>query len=94
MGSLHRMGPNEAYDAIQRAFANTPGTRVLDCTYSGAMFGNFVIRFEAQGQTRSVVNDRGELALCSDLAGTQVCRTIVRSIASVDEQALVEALAF
>lgn len=78
---------------LRSALATKPGTRVLDCTYNDAMFGNFVIGFEAQGLSRSVVNDRGELALCSDLTGTQHCRTIVRSIATVDEQALIEALA-
>lgn len=87
------MRPNEAYDAIRSALATIPGTRVLDCTYNDAMFGNFVIGFEVQGIARSVVNDRGELALCSDLAGTQHCKTIVRSIATVDQQALIEALA-
>jgi hypothetical protein len=91
--TLQRMTPNEAYDAIRSALAAKPGTRVLDCTYDDAMFGNFVIGFQAQGRARSFVNDRGELALCSDLAGTQHCRTIVRSLANVDEQTLIEALA-
>jgi len=87
------MGPNEAYDAIRTVLATRPGTRLLDCSYNDASFGNFVIGFEADGQARSVVNDRGELALCSDPAGTQHCRTIVRSIAALDEHALIEALA-
>jgi hypothetical protein len=87
------MGPNEAFDAIRRELATKPGTRVLDCTYTDTSFGNFIIGFEAHGQARSVVNDRGELALCSDLEGTQHCKTIIRSIAAVDEHELIKALA-
>jgi len=86
------MRSNEAYDAIRKALGSNHGTRLLSCTYDEEMFGNFVIAFEVDGRPSSVVNDRGELALCSDLVGTQRCRTIVRSIAAVDEQALIQAL--
>jgi len=86
------MGSKEAYDTIRRALASNPRTSIVDCIYDDAAFGNFVIAFEVEGRPRSVVNDRGELTLCSDLAGTRKCATVLPSIADADEQTLVEAL--
>ncbi|HKH27694.1 MAG TPA: hypothetical protein VKA61_05075 [Sphingomicrobium sp.] len=86
------MGPKEAYDTIRRALADNQRTSIVDCTYDDAAFGNFVIAFEVEGRPSSVVNDRGELALCSDLAGTRQCTTVLRSIDDADEQTVIEAL--
>jgi len=86
------MGSKEAYDAIRKALASNPRTSIADCTYEDAAFGNFVIAFELEGQPRSVVHDRGELALCSDLTGTRQCTTVLLSIVDADEQTVIEAL--
>jgi hypothetical protein len=86
------MGSREAYDTVRKALASSPRTSIVDCTYDDATFGNFVVAFELEGQPRSVVHDRGELALCSDLTGTRQCATVVSSIADADEQTLIEAL--
>ena len=86
------MGPNEAYHAIRDALMSKPSVSVLDCAYDDAKFGNFVIVFEADGEPRSVINDRGEIALCRGPAGNQHCTTVVPSVAAVEQEALITAL--
>jgi hypothetical protein len=88
------MGSKEAYDAIRKALASNPRTSIVDCFYDDATFGNFVIAFDSEGQSRPAVNDRGKLALCNDFSGTHQCKTVVPSIADADERAVLEALDF
>lgn len=86
------MRSKEAYNAIRKALASNPRTSIVECTYDTAAFGNFLIAFEADGEPKSVVNDRGELVLCGDLAGTRNCETVVPSINDVNERMILKAL--
>lgn len=86
------MDASAGYDAILRALAAEPRIRIVESFFDEVNFGNFIVRFEADGQPRSIVNDRGELVLCSDLEGSRDCRTALQSLYGVDKPALLRAL--
>ena len=83
------MDTKKAYETIRQALDADPRKRVVDSIYDEINFGNFWISFEADGQPRSVVNDRDELVLCRDLRGTVDCVTILPSLREADEQTVV-----
>ena len=86
------MPTREAYEAILRALKAHPHRRVLECEFNDAVFGNFAISFETEGARRTVVNDRGELVLYTGRNDTNGGKTILPSLAEVDEQVLLRAL--
>jgi len=86
------MDGREAFEAIRDALNAEPRRRIIESRYEELIFGNFIIAFEHDGQPSSIVNDRGELFLCSDLSGSKGCTVILPSLYEVDEQGLLRAL--
>jgi hypothetical protein len=86
------MDSRDAFDAIQRALEADPRREMQASRYEAALFGNFVISFEEDGQSRSIVNDRGELMICAGPDGEGTCRTLLPSLAQADEQTVLRAL--
>jgi hypothetical protein len=79
-------------EIIRGAITRDPNKRLVKSTFDEASFGNFIISFEEDGRARSVVNDRGELVVCSDLEGSRDCVTVLGSLHGADEQLIINAL--
>jgi hypothetical protein len=86
------VGTREAYDTICRALEADPGKRIRDSVYDEEVFGNFFIAFEGEGEPRSVVNDRDQLIIYRDLAGTEDGEITLSSLRDADEHKLLAAL--
>lgn len=86
------MDPREAYDAILSALGADRRKRVVRSDFDERSFGNFIVGFEEAGKPGSIVNDRGELAVCGDLDGSRDCTTVILSLRDVDAQTVLRAL--
>jgi hypothetical protein len=87
------MDSKVAYGSILRNLQAEARAQIVDSVYDEQNFGNFVVSFTVDSQLRSLVLDRGELAICSDLEGSENCRTVVQSIYELDEDAVLAAIA-
>lgn len=86
------MDSRDVYDAILRAIDADPRRQLVASRFDDAAFGNFVISFEEDKRPRSVVNDRGELVLCTGLNGSGGCTTVLSCLPGADEEAVLRAL--
>jgi hypothetical protein len=86
------MNSRPAFEAIKNALSSDPLTRIVSADFSEDHFGNFVIAFSKEGVESSLVLDRGELAICQGLNGSDDCRTLLSTIYDVNEQELIAAV--
>ena len=86
------MTSEDAYNFLCETIKRGRTNNLVDCCFDAPNFGNFVIAFTRETAERSIVCDRGQIFLCSDLSGTKNCRLAVPSLHEVMKPALLEAL--
>lgn len=86
------MQSEEAYEAIRDAIESDAAKRSVRAMFDQRHFGSFLISFEANGQARCVVNDRGCVVMTDDAQGTGRSIATVPSLLDVDRQTLLRTL--
>lgn len=85
------MNSEEAYKTILHELISG-GNQILNKEHDHDNFGNFLIAFVNHGKERSLVCDRGEIALCNDLNGNSGCSTVINSIYGITAEELIDVL--
>lgn len=70
----------QIYFAILDKFDDRSDVNVLRSSYFPEIFGNFIISFRIQKLDRSLVNERFQLFLCTELGGEGDRKSIIRDI--------------
>lgn len=89
---LETLNSETAYHIILKRLKLSPNSDLVDNSYDEENFGNFFISFKDRERHMSVICDRDELVICSDLLGTKDCKTAFSSLLNLNEDLLLKAI--
>jgi len=86
------MNPKEAYELVRSAIEADPRNRPISGFYDEQCFGNWIVSFQAGGEAKAVVNDRGFVSLARGSDGSGEAIATIPSLRDADKASLLQAL--
>jgi hypothetical protein len=81
----------DAFEAIQKKLETDLGSDAVEGHFDDATFGNFWVRYVEAGETRSIVNDRGQLILYEG-PDDHFSKLLLQDLYSADPQSVLDSL--